>query len=78
MEKTQYQTIEDVIDYDIKPALDEWWEDYDLEAIAEEAYELVTNEDENGGIQIGNPYYVSRDDVDFWDVVQAHDMTADE
>ena len=76
--KPEYSTIQDVIDYEVKPALDEWWEDYDLMAIAEEAFEFVTNEDENDGVQVGNPYYVQRDDVDFWEVAQAHDLTAAE
>ena len=75
--KPIYSTIEDVIDYEVKPALDEWREDYDLRAIAEEAFELVADEDENG-VQVGNPYYVEREDVDFWEVAQAHDMTASE
>lgn len=73
--KQTYSSIQDVIDYEIKPALDEWWEDYDLRAIADECFELVVDEDENG-VQIGNCYYVERDDVDFWEVAQAHDMTA--
>lgn len=73
--KKTYSTIQDVIDYEVKPALDERADDYDLRAIADECFELVADEDENGA-QIGNCYYVQRDYVDFWEVAQAHDMTA--
>lgn len=75
--KKIYSSIQDVIDYEVKPALDELAGDYDLEAIANETFELIVDEDEDG-IQIGDPYYIERDDVDFWEVVQAHDMTVAE
>lgn len=51
--------------------------DYDLEAIANETFELIVDKDEDG-IQIGDPYYIQREDVDFWEVAQAHDLTAAE
>lgn len=75
--KQTYSSIQDVIDYEIEPALDELADDYDLRAIAEEAFELIVDEDEDG-IQIGDPYYIQREDVDFWEVVKAHDLTATE
>lgn len=75
--KKTYSSIQDVIDYEVKPALDEWAGDYDLRAIADETFELAVDEDENG-VQVGDPYYIQRENVDFWEVAQAHDLTAAE
>lgn len=75
--KKTYSSIQDIIDYEVKPALGEWAGDYDLEAIANEIFKFTADEDEDG-IQIGDPYYIERDGVDFWEVVQAHDMTVTE
>lgn len=72
-----YSSIQDVIDYEIEPALGELAGDYDLRAIADEMFELVVDEDEDG-TQISDPYYIERDDVDFWEIVQAHDLTVAE
>lgn len=63
----KYQTINDVIDYEIEPALGSFASDFDEDAkraIADEAFELT------------DYGYAQREDVDFWDVVQAHDKEA--
>lgn len=60
--------------YEIIPALGEFAADFDLDAIADGAFELTA--DYNGdGVQTGNAYYVEREGVDFWDVVESADIS---
>ena len=70
----KYQTITDVIAYEIKPALGDFVDDFDLDAIADEAFEYVVDLDENG-VQHGNGYFIEREGVDFWAIVQKHDIS---
>lgn len=63
MEKT-YTTIEDVIKYEVEPALGDFVTQYDVEAIARECWILTDD-----GIYFQNPQY------DFWEVAQRHDIT---
>lgn len=57
-------TSDDVIAYEIIPALGEYVNDFDLAAIVDEVYTY----DEHDG-------YKQREDVDFWDVVSKHDIS---
>lgn len=50
---TKYTTIGDVISYEVVPALGEFVDDFDVEAIAREAFEHVDGA------------FVQREDVDF-------------
>lgn len=68
----KYTSIQDVIDQEIKPACGDFAEDYDLDAIASEIFEYVTDVDDNG-IQRGNGYFVERADVDWDAIMQKHD-----
>ena len=63
---TVYGTKNDVIEYEIKPALGEWACDYDLDAIFDEAFDYDTAH--NGIVPV-----VSGDD--FWCVAAAHDVS---
>lgn len=60
---TKYTTIGDVISYEVVPALGEFVDDFDVEAIAREAFEYVDGA------------FVQREDVDFWEVAKAHDVS---
>ena len=68
----KYTSIQDVIDQAIKPVCGDFVEDYDLDAIASEIFEYVTDVDDDG-IQHGNGYFVERDGVDWNEVMQKHD-----
>lgn len=57
-------TRTDVIAYEIKPALGEYFNDFDLDAIVDDVYTY----DAHDG-------YEQREDVDFWDVVSKHDIS---
>lgn len=68
----KYTTIDDVINYAVAPALGEYVDDFDTGAIANEAFDYVTDIDEDG-VQHGNGYFVQREDVDFWEIAEKHD-----
>ena len=71
----KYQTITDVVEDYVEPSLGEFAAEFGeegLREIAEEAFELRCDIDENG-VQHGDSYFALRSDVDFWDIVQAHD-----
>ena len=63
MEK-MYTTIEDVIKYEVEPALGDFVTQYDVEAIARECWILTDD-----GVFMQNPQ------PDFWEVVKRHDIT---
>lgn len=60
---TKYTTIGDIISYEVVPALGKFVDDFDVEAIAREAFEYVDGA------------FVQREDVDFWEVAKAHDVS---
>lgn len=59
----KHTTITDVINREVAPALGEFVDDFDVEAIAREAFEYVDGA------------FVQREDVDFWEVTKAHDVS---
>lgn len=73
----KYQTIDDVINYEIAPALGDFVDDYDIDAIAAEAFEYVVDLDEDG-VQHGNGYFIEREGVDFWAIAKKHDISAED
>lgn len=64
---TTYTTIWDVVDYEVTPALGDFADCYDREAIARECWEY--DEERRG--------FVEREGVDFWEVAARHDLTGD-
>lgn len=72
---TIYTTISDYIAQEVAPALGEWKDDYDMEAIAHEMLEWHSEPHPLGGINADTFGLVVREDVDFWDVVQRHENT---
>lgn len=66
----KYSTINDVIAYEVVPALGEFAEDYDVEEIAREAFEMKAE-----GLRV---WFEQREDVDFWEVAAKHDLKAGE
>ena len=68
----KYATIDDVLSYEVVPALGEYVDDFDTGAIANEAFDYVTDIDEDG-VQHGNGCFVQREDVDFWEIAEKHD-----
>lgn len=75
---TIYTTISDYIAQEVAPALGEWKDDYDMEAIAHEMLEWHSEPHPLGGINADTFGLVVRDDVDFWDVVERHENTTND
>jgi len=66
-------SIADVIDREVAPALGEFGDDYDLEAIAREAFEFRTDCDDRGNLLLdtqGFEQIVSEEE--FWEIVERH------
>lgn len=63
---TVYTTKTDAIEQYIEPALGDHAADFDMDAIFEDYFEY--DEAERG--------FVEREDVYFWEIAQAHDITA--
>lgn len=63
MPPTQYTTINDVISYEVEPALGKFASHYEMGVIAHECWDLN---------EFGE--YI-RNDVDFWESAQRHDLT---
>lgn len=50
---------------------------FDLDAIADEAYSLIVDHDDETGVQVGNPYYKCTSGEDgFWEAARRHDLAA--
>lgn len=65
----KYQTITDVIEYEVKPALGEFVQSFDDEAlscIADECFEYSYGE------------FKEREGVDFWAIVEKYDIHVDD
>ena len=60
----KYETLADLIAYEIEPALGKYADDFDMESIANEAYEYAYP---NG--------YKQRENVDFWEVASKYDIS---
>ncbi len=54
----RFPSIQDVINYEVKPALGEFADEYDVEEIARRTFDYVDGR------------YVEREDVDFWEVAR--------
>ena len=73
----RYATISDVIDQAVVPALGEHGGDYDVEAIAREAYTYVVDTDDDGNELLNTAgFEQSVSDDEFWTIVEKHDTTA--
>jgi len=69
----RFTTITDVIRDAIAPALGEYADEYDLEAIAHEAYEYRVDTDKFGRGLANTAGFESVVDADeFWEIVQKH------
>ena len=69
----RFTTITDVIQHEIAPALGEYADEYDLEAIAHEAYEYRVDTDERGrGLANTAGFESVVDHDEFWEIVQKH------
>lgn len=75
----RFTTITDVIDQAITPALGEYGDDHDLEAIAREAFEYKVDTDEQGNELLNTAGFEQVvDDADFWAIAEKYDTTMDE
>ncbi|MGJ4084378.1 hypothetical protein [Corynebacterium macclintockiae] len=72
---TIYTTISDYIAQEVAPALGEWKDDYDMEAIAHDMLEWHSEPHPLGGINANTFGLIAREDVDFWDVAERHENT---
>lgn len=71
---TIYTTITDYITRVVAPALGEYADDYDIEGIAGEMTEWHDEKDAEGNILLNASGLVERDDVDFWEIAQKHEI----
>lgn len=69
----RFTTLTDVIRDEIAPALGEYADEYDLEAIAREVYEYRVDTDERGrGLANSAGFECVVDNDEFWEIVQKH------
>ena len=69
----RFTSLADVIEHEIAPALGEYADEYDLEAIAHEAYEYRVDTDKHGrGLANTAGYECVVDTDEFWEIVQKH------
>lgn len=72
----RYTTIADAIEQAIVPALDEHGNDYDIDAIAREAFEYKVDTDEQGNELLNTAGFEQIVDTNgFWAIVEKHDKT---
>ena len=74
-EGTVYTTITDYITQVVEPALGEFVDDYDTEAIASDMLDWHKATDEDGNILLNHSGLVEKSDLDFWEVAARHDRT---
>lgn len=73
----RFTTISDVIDQAVAPALGEYADDYDLEAIAREAFEYTVDTDADGNELLNTAGFEQVvDEAGFWAIAEKHDTTA--
>ena len=73
----RYTTITDAIEQAIVPALGEHSDDYDIDAIASEAFEYKVDTDEQGNELLNTAGFEQIVDTDgFWAIAEKHDETA--
>lgn len=70
-----YPTITDYRDQVVIPALGEYADDYDTDAIAEHMTEWHDEVDTNRATIASQSGLIERNDLDFWNVVAANDRT---
>lgn len=68
-----FTTINDYINQEVIPALGDYADDYDVEAIAHDM--LLWHEETHrlGATDANHSGFIIRDDVDFWDVADLHE-----
>ena len=71
---TTYTTINDYLAQVVNPALGEYADDYDTEEIARDMTEWHDEKDANGNILLNASGLVERDDADFWEIAQKHEI----
>lgn len=72
----RYTTISDVIDQAVAPALGEYGDDYDLEAIAREAFEYKVDTDADGNELLNTAGFEQLvDEAGFWGIAEKYDST---
>ena len=71
---TTYTTINDYIAQVVNHALGEYADDYDTEEIARDMTEWHDEKDANGNILLNASGLVERDDADFWEIAQKHEI----
>lgn len=73
-----YTDINELVDSEIIPALGEYKDDFDIQAIQDETVAVIF-EFNDAGTQLSNACYCMdvADSGAFWDIVQAHDLIED-
>ena len=68
--RSAYEVVEEVAD-----ALGDFAGEFDLAAIADEAYTLAVPVDESGHVDGAPRYVCAVDSCDFWESVERHDIS---
>lgn len=74
----RYTTLSDAIEQAVIPALGEYGNDYDLEAIAREAFEYKVDTDANGNELLNTAGFEQVvDETGFWAIAEKYDTTTE-
>lgn len=73
----RFTTLADVIDQAVAPALGEYGNDYDIDAIAREAFAYKVDTDADGNEVLNTAGFEQIvDEAGFWDIAAKYDTTA--
>lgn len=68
-----FTTKQDAIEAEILPALSEYVDQYDIDAIADELFEWEPARDADGTEHLNRQGFKVRADVDFWEIAERHE-----
>lgn len=72
-----YTDIKELVEFEIIPALGEYKDDFDIQAIQRDTVAVILEFDDAGTQLMSGEYVLDVvDPDDFWDIVQSHDITA--
>lgn len=70
-----YTSSADYLHHVVEPALGEYVDDYDTEAIASDMLEWVNVTDDDGNMLLNRSGLVENTDLDFWEVAARHELS---
>lgn len=67
-----YQDRTDAINHEIIAVIGPEWDEFDIDAIADEILEWHDETNPQGEILLNRSGYRVKDDIDFWEIVESH------